>query len=329
MSSKYHKLLYFIYLNDEEHPITVAVSSYNTAYNRDQGRSIRTLFTHFDKFDTIEIDPLPYFVGGAMITATDFLDDRFTHADEARADFERNGFFIFEHFLAVQGLAQCRLLLDRMARRRDPKADNDVYFNAHQQEPWLFDLATHPRLLDLIEQHVGPNIVLWGSNIIAKPPGMGQIVAWHQDATEWNIKGRFAPTVWITLDDIAPDNGGMSVLPGWHLKGPLPHNQSRGDNADSKIDPALLPPDIDELKHDYVLKAGRMAIHHEYLPHYSPPNTSDRWRRVILFRYIAAGAQIGDKTYPNYRTGERFPRLNLLVRGEDVAHQGLARTPSE
>ena len=261
------------------------------------------------------------------ISAADLVDRRFVYTDEIHRRYQRDGFYLFDPFLTGEGVAECRDKFERMSRRRNPDAVGDVYFNAHQQEPWLFQLATHPSLLDLAEWHVGPDLVLWGSNIIAKPPGTGQVLSWHQDSTEWNIQGRFAPTVWIALDDIAPDNGGMSVLPGWHRKGAFRHNRARDGAADPKIDPEMLPPDIDRLKFDYVLAAGGAAIHHDLLPHYSPPNISDRWRRVILFRYVAADAELAPKTYPDYRTGERFNRLNVLVRGEDIANKGLPGTP--
>jgi ectoine hydroxylase-related dioxygenase (phytanoyl-CoA dioxygenase family) len=41
-------------------------------------------------------------------------------------------------------------------------------------------------------------------------------VPFHQDGNE---RGR---TVWICLDDIDSENGGLCVLPGWHKKGRMP-----------------------------------------------------------------------------------------------------------
>jgi hypothetical protein len=63
------------------------------------------------------------------------------------------------------------------------------------------------------------------------------------------------------------------------------------------------------------------------IPHNSPPNRSDRWRRVLVLRYLAAGGQLGTKTYLHHRTAEPFQREFFLVRGKDVQGLNLRRTP--
>ena len=64
-------------------------------------------------------------------------------------------------------------------------------------------------------------------------------------------------------------------------------------------------------------------------PHNSTPNKSDHWRRVLVFRYIAADGELAPSTYYNYRTNEPFDRVFYLVRGEDVNNLGLPRSPFE
>ena len=44
----------------------------------------------------------------------------------------------------------------------------------HFEDPWLFRYLTDPRVLDVIEGFIGPDIVLWSSHFIAKPQGDGQ-----------------------------------------------------------------------------------------------------------------------------------------------------------
>ena len=66
---------------------------------------------------------------------------------------------------------------------------------------------------------------------------------------------------------------------------------------------------------------------HQYEP--SPPNRSDRWRRVIVVRYLAADAKLGPNTYTHHRTGEPFQREIFLVRGRDVKNHGLRTSPFE
>jgi ectoine hydroxylase-related dioxygenase (phytanoyl-CoA dioxygenase family) len=134
--------------------------------------------------------------------------------------------------------------------------------------------------------------------------------------------------VWITLDDIDHDNGAMAVVPRWHTKGKLPVQDSQiAVGFTQEIRPDALPANVEELKVEYLIRAGQAALHHVMIPHNSPPNVADRWRRVLVLRYIEAGGEFGPNQYTNYRTGEPFAREFLLVRGRDVSGLGLRRSP--
>ena len=165
-------------------------------------------------------------------------------------------------------------------------------------------LASAPKLLDMIERQIGPNITFWSSHLLCKPPHTGRDVPWHQDAKEWNLSGNFGASIWIPLDDVDTASGTMSIIPGWHRKGALRQIQ-RGTARDdflADIDPAELPDDLAEVSVTYHLRAGQAAIHHVMMPHSSTPNTSEHWRRVLIFRYLAADGELGPGTYHDYRT---------------------------
>ena len=120
----------------------------------------------------------------------------------------------------------------------------------------------------------------------------------------------------------------MSVIPGWHRKGTLRIQNSQFiEGFTQEIVPSVLPDDLKQRRVAYLIKAGQMAIHDAMIPHNSPPNRSDRWRRVMVLRYIAADSQIASKPYTNYKTGEPFDREFFLVRGADVLGHGPRRSP--
>ena len=118
-----------------------------------------------------------------------------------------------------------------------------------------------------------------------------------------------------------------AYLPGWHRRGKLPIHKRDAELFDEEIDAAALPADIDSLKVEYRLKAGQMATHDTMIPHNSPPNHSDRWRRVLVLRYMASDGVMGAKQYANYMTGEAFDRECFLLRGRDVQNKGLPTSP--
>jgi len=255
---------------------------------------------------------------------TPWISDEFRYGASEQEHYERQGYCLFRQFLSPSGLLRGQTEIGRMLKSLQPGRQPDEIFSAHQQEPWIFELATQPALLDMIERQVGPNVVLWSSHLICKSPRTGREIPWHQDAPYWNVSGKLAGAIWIAFDDIAQDNGGMSVLPGWHDQGALKVRNRGQEFFSEEIDPAVLPPNPDQLKVQYTLPAGGAATHHVMIPHNSIPNLSDRWRRVLVLRYMAADGVMGAKEYPDYRSGEKFPRKFFLVRGEDVLKRGLA-----
>jgi len=55
-------------------------------------------------------------------------------------------------------------------------------FKAHLRLAVLMDLATHPKILDAVEDLIGPDILLFTSTLWPKDGGDGRYVSWHQDS---------------------------------------------------------------------------------------------------------------------------------------------------
>lgn len=266
---------------------------------------------------------------------TKLIDNRFVYGADEHDHYVTDGFHIFDHFLTAEGLADCRSNIDRMFGELHPEIASDAIIGTHLIERWVWDLATHPAILDMIEKQIGPNITFWSSHLIAKPPHTGRPVPWHQDGVEWtNVNGNFGASIWIAFDDVSEASGTMAVVPGGHARGALPRVQYEDERRSPAMgvfkwdmDLSELPLNLDEIKVYYDLEAGQAAIHDVMMPHESGPNASDIWRRAMVFRYIAPDGELGGSTYYDYRTNEPLPRTFFLVRGEDVHGLGLPRDP--
>jgi hypothetical protein len=142
-----------------------------------------------------------------------------------------------------------------------------------------------PEILDMVEQLIGPDIILWASQIFAKPPAIGREVPWHQDGHYWPLRPLAAMTVWIALDDSTPENGCMRYIPGSHRSGILSHHlDERRDVALSQEIQSTL---FDEsLAKDDALQAGQLSLHDAFLIHGSRPNQSTKRRAGLTFRYM-------------------------------------------
>jgi hypothetical protein len=190
-------------------------------------------------------------------------------------------------------LSRMRASLEQLvAVRRDVRPD----FIALPHVPWdgeggtdiareFFDYVTYPPLLDVVEQLIGRDIVMWASSVFCKPARRGLEVPWHQDGQYWPIRPSATVTVWIALDDVTLDNGCMRVIPGSHLMGDFSHQVS--DREDLVLNNVLNDPRIElDTAHNVVLEAGQLSLHDVGIVHGSQPNTSGARRAGFAIRYM-------------------------------------------
>jgi len=145
--------------------------------------------------------------------------------------------------------------------------------------------------LDLAEKIIGPDIALFASHYIAKPPGEGQQVLWHQDGSYWPLEPMEVVTGWLAVNESTPENGCMRVIPGTHvtdLKTLIPRK-----DVPNVLSSEMPLEYVDEaLAVDVVLNPGDISLHHPNLVHASDANTSSSWRKGLTIRYVPTTTQI-------------------------------------
>ena len=94
----------------------------------------------------------------------------------------------------------------------------------HLHFAWAYQLVTHPRILDAVEDIIGPNLIVHSTSIFYKKPGDGQFVSWHQDGYYWNLNEPALVTAWVALSDSTLENGCLRVVKGSHRRGIVRHN---------------------------------------------------------------------------------------------------------
>ena len=158
---------------------------------------------------------------------------------------------------------------------------------AHRKHRRVYDLATDPRVLDMVQDLLGDQFVLWGTHFFCKLPGDGKAVAWHQDASYWPLTPSKTVTVWLAVDSSDVGNGCMRVIPKSHLHGHVPwrrSSQDEGNVLDQEIDNAE---SFGDAPIDVELTAGSVSMHSDLLIHGSNPNQSDRRRCGLTMRYAS------------------------------------------
>ena len=203
-------------------------------------------------------------------------------------------------------IARLRAYFDTLLDAMGP--DGAFGINCYQARlAGLWDIADEPRILDYVEDIVGPNIVCWATAVLSKPAGSTKYVPWHQDASFWGLRPARTVTVWLAIDDADEENSAMLWIPGTHDKGHLPLEKTEADsvfhiqtaNAD-----AMGTPVVDRLK------AGQFSLHADMLIHGSRPNHSDRRRCGLTLRYCPPDVRIVDDEWAQGVEA-------IICRGED------------
>ncbi len=157
----------------------------------------------------------------------------------------------------------------------------------------LHDLATEPRIVDLVQDILGPNIVCWGSHLFAKLPGDPKEVPFHQDAIYWPLTPSKSVTVWLAIDDVDAANAAMQFVPGSQRNGPLPHEPLALDGS-RVLGHQVAHPEHFDLRVVNELTAGQASLHSDLLLHGSSANHSERRRAGLTLRYAAADVRLID-----------------------------------
>ena len=196
------------------------------------------------------------------------------------------------------------LLEQARARRRDAYSINGYQSRCQG----IYDIATHPHLLDCVEDLIGPNIVCWGTHYFCKLPGDVREVPYHQDAVYWPFRPARAVTVWLAIDDVTADSGPMCFLPGSHRLGRMDwHRRTR----DVVLEREVVRREHLGDPHPLVLAAGEFSLHTDLLVHGSARNTSARRRCGLTLRYVPPEVWINDDSLIGWT------RSAILCRGQD------------
>ncbi len=189
----------------------------------------------------------------------------------------------------------------------------------HQADAVFDEVMRAPQLLAILNQLLPNGVRMRTSKLNMKEGGGGAPVEWHQDWAFYPHTNDDVLAVGVMLDDVAPENGPLLVIPGSH-KGPTyDHHDSAGyfcgaiDPENSGIDferalPCLGP-------------AGSVSIHHARLLHGSAENQSRQPRRLLLYEFTAGDA------WPLLGISNLADFDAMLLSGEPTITPRLAAAP--
>ena len=303
--------------------------------------------------------------------------ERYQVSIEEYARFRRDGFLVVRNLVSTEEVAELKQHTEdlmqgqlpeqrgQQMKDRDPSKDHGVTVQGLESPPEHLSptekaqfflrihmlhrklelherYMLHPRVLDVLEVLIGPDVMAMQTMLFLKPPGKpGQ--GWHQDSFYIPTAPDTLCGAWIAIDDCDEQNGAM-----WFAKGsgvepiypPCPEvAYGFGDKivGDIQYVKGVSDPDDEKNmltrvadKYDQVLvsaKAGDVVFFNGHVLHRSKKNwTSDRFRRSFVGHYSNArsftqwGADDHPETAGTVTTKDSFTGMtngsHILARGD-------------
>ena len=157
----------------------------------------------------------------------------------------------------------------------------------HLLYPWLDELIRHPRILDAVEDVLGPDLLCWSAQFFTKNGHDPGYVSWHQDGTYWGLSSPDVVTAWVALTPSTVESGCMRVVPGTQHRQVAHKDTFAETNLLSRGQEVL----VDVAEADAVnvlLSPGEMSLHHVLIVHGSEPNRASHRRIGFAIRYVSA-----------------------------------------
>jgi ectoine hydroxylase-related dioxygenase (phytanoyl-CoA dioxygenase family) len=229
-------------------------------------------------------------------------------SSEQVAHYNSQGYVLYKQPVFTESeFGRLKSIFEENLERHGPDNLDVIHF----RDARLLEFLLSDTILDLVEPVIGPNIGLWSSHFISKPPRVGKATPWHEDSTYWN--GRISTmegicTVWLAVDRATPENGSMAVIPGSHSGG---FSEYVPVDASANIFSSEIK-EVDESKAVYFeLEPNECSLHEARIIHGAKANTSEHRRAGYTMRYFPTTSRV----FPEKNQGHRI----WLARGRDVA----------
>lgn len=220
---------------------------------------------------------------------------------DVRADFDRDGYVIFERVLdpdmveRVRSALQPYLEADLTGRNDFEGLKSNRVYAMLAKSPVFAELVTHPLALAFAEADLGESCLLSACLAINLQPGE-TVQPWHYDDNHLRVprpRDPFGVSTFWAIDPMTEDNGATELLPGSHV---WPENSIEGANSAADFantdirsvddDPA---PRADAIK--AVMPSGSLMVTKGTLWHRGGANRSGAPRLIVTPQYCPGWAR--------------------------------------
>ncbi len=231
---------------------------------------------------------------------------------QQKAQYAEQGYLVFAELLTPQELAEVRAALAEVLREAEgltesnskfsvvEGADGRSYvrriFNPIEHHKVFHELVFHPKIVDAVENLIGPNIQLHHTKLNLKPPAKEARFEWHQDYPFFPHTNYDLLAVMVMIDEATEENGCLTIIPGSHKWGPRNHLFAKDGAFSSQLEDKRVLDDSSRWL-AVPVRAGGIELHHCNMLHSSLANKTNKPRSAMVIQYRAAdNVQIGGHT---------------------------------
>ncbi|MGB1546440.1 MAG: phytanoyl-CoA dioxygenase family protein, partial [Candidatus Puniceispirillaceae bacterium] len=216
--------------------------------------------------------------------------------DDQIRHYHDKGFLCPINVLTRDEIQTCNSEIEAFEKASGQPIDFPYKSRCHQIFSWADTLVHHPKILDAVEDVIGPDILCYHATLWIKPPQSNSFVRWHQDGTYFFLEPAVHVTAWVALTIADDDAGCMQVIPGSHKNEFLEHNDdSNPDNLIPRGQGLAININTEHAV-SMPLQAGQMSLHHTKLFHASFNNKRDTRRIGFGISYIPTSTKDIGKT---------------------------------
>ena len=223
---------------------------------------------------------------------------------EQQASYDEHGYLVLPELLDAAELGTLRTALADVLRGAEGLTEtNDTFsitgtdsggysvrriFDPIARHEAFRNLVLNPKILDVVENLIGPNIQLHHTKLNLKPPSSREArFEWHQDYPFFPHTNFDLLAVMIYFDDATEENGCLTIVPGSHKWGPRNHLFAKDGAFSSQLEDKRV---VEDPAHwlKVPVPAGGMELHHCNMLHSSTANRGTKPRSAMVIQYRAA-----------------------------------------
>ena len=146
-------------------------------------------------------------------------DFTFPDFDGILENYNKYGFVIIKDVINRDLLGEINIHIDWLIRKNPGIETEKIGHWLVANDPFWIRFLSDPKLLDVAEAFIGPDIALFAADYICKQPIQGKGVFWHQDGNYWPLEPMNVITIWFAVSKSECENGCVRMIPGSHTKG--------------------------------------------------------------------------------------------------------------